>query len=595
MFGAGIGAVRMGEIMSGMLGADPEDLRGLAAVMDTGAKSLESTCSALRNGFSRTRWNGQDASNVVGSFHANQAPKLLSTAAMLRENAELLRRNADEQTRASAAVGGSAGAAGSGTSGSGPATGSGTAGGAAAAMPASFLPRPPVFPGGTNKLGLSVTHGPNSDSVSVTGSSGLSTDKIPLNNLPGLGHLDEGKFNISGGIKEINTVAAETSHTATTDTYKITSTVSTEGKVSLDLRKFGLEGTLADGQKIEYKITVPKGVNPLSINPNDPSSWPPGTTIQVDSSHTAARGLGLKYDAVGLDGSVDTQNGISQIVSKGGDGRVTVMSGPQDAITNKASLSVSFEDAKAALGASHTLSNTTLASATFDTSTADGRAALANSLANGTIPTTNGAGVSDAATVQRLDYSSSQNISLKVFDFEGKFDSPAYKSSLVETTYGDGTSEQALTVHDPGRPDMTASVEFTAAGDPVPGSKVYTYTVDNISNIEAQMLNTSKFSGFSGSGYEAGQNVAISLTASQLTEFQANAAAAHKEILNTTGDMSLLSSSANENASYYALLIQKAGGDTNGLISGISDVNQQANGGPGNGARPFPGTVSRVP
>ncbi len=561
-------------------------------MMDEGAASLERACSALRGGFSRIRWQGQDATAIVGRFSSQQAPKLLSAAAMLRENAEMLRKNADDQVQTSSGNGGTSG--GSGFNGSGSSSDFGSASTAGAALPPSFLPRPPVLPGGTNELGVSVTRGPDSDSATVTGSSGLSTDKIPLNNLPGLGGIDSDKFGMDGGIKQISTVAAEVGHDDSSDTYKITSTISTEGSVSMDLGRFGIEGTLADGQKIEYKITVPKGVDPLSINPNDPSSWPPGTSIQVDSSATAAQGLGLKYGALGLDGSVDTQKGTTQTISKGGDSSVTVMSGPQDAVTNKASLSVSFDEAKAAVGASHSLAGSTVASATFDTSTAEGRAALANTLANGTIPGQNGAGVSDAATVQRLDYSNSQEASLKVFDFEASFESAAYESSLVETKYGNGTSEQTLTIQDPGRADMSASVQFNAAGNPIPDSKVYTYTVANISDIEAQMLNTSKYSGFSGSGYEAGQSVAISLTADQLNEFQANAAAAHKEILNTTGDMSLLSNSANEDAAYYALLIQKAGGDPNGLIGGISTVNQQANGGGGTNARPFPGTVTRL-
>ncbi|POC78174.1 hypothetical protein CRN61_17220, partial [Vibrio vulnificus] len=106
----------------------------------------------------------------------------------------------------------------------------------------------------------------------------------------------------------------------------------------IDLKRFGLSGSLSDGQKFEYKGTVPKGTDPLSINPNDSATWPPGTTVQVDSSDSSTQGMGIKYGALGLDSNVSSSDGTSQIIAKNPDGKVSVMTGPTNNITNSATL-----------------------------------------------------------------------------------------------------------------------------------------------------------------------------------------------------------------------------------------------------------------
>ncbi|WP_285725673.1 hypothetical protein [Psychromicrobium xiongbiense] len=578
--------------MSEMLGANPDNLRMIAQAMEQSAGKLDSARTDLSATFSRVRWRGPDAAHAIQRFQQSQSVSLHDAAAMLRDCAKGLYRNADEQDKASAVDGGS------------------TGGGHFHPLPKRVDHVPPGFAAKNPPLhampklmdhlkksssdDVSVEHGPNGDKVTVSHKA-TAEGTQPLSKIPGLKGLAEGKG--SAGISVTDTQSVETKHTDTSTTYKITSTLGVEGKAGFDLKHFGISGTLANGQKVEYSITVPKGTDPLSINPNDPGSWPPGTSVQVNAADTASASVGAKYAAIGVDGKVVGSEGTSQVVSKGADGRITAMTGPTEAVSNSAELSVGYKDVKAYFGANHDLTGTSFRSATFDPSTPEGKAALNQYLSGAGLPQHDGAGVSDSVTINKMDYSSGQKMGIKVpgFDFSVKGDD--YTSNIVATTHGDGTTEQQWTVHNPGAPDMKATVSFDAHQNPIPGSTNYSYTIPHLSDIEAQMLNNKAFSGFDGSGYKAGDSVTISLTGDQMKAAQDMAKAAHENIIQSTGDTSVLGlSSSDASTGQFALAMQNAGASNQGLVDSLARVNQQAAGYTGQGGpqvKAFPGTLTK--
>lgn len=573
--------------MTEMLGANPAELRSLAADMEMSATSFDSARTQLASTFSSIRWRGPDAARSIDGFHNQQAPQLISAVSLLRDCAKKLRNNADEQDKASSvdslsSSNGGSGAGGDSTSGHGPGVRPGPA----------PLPVAPPLPGGKPEGSVSIKHGTDSDEVTVTNSNSVD-GKQPLAKIPGLGGLDPEKFKVGGGIKNVASVGVEIGHTDTTTSFKVTSTVETEANASIDLKRFGLNGSLSDGQKFEYTVTVPKGTDPLSIDPNDSATWPPGTTVQIDSSDTSAQGMGIKYGALGLDSKVSSSDGTSQIIAKNPDGKVSVMTGPTNSITNSATLSLGLDEIKASIGASKSLTDAKLHSATFDLNTPQGQAAINEYMSTGKIPSNDGPGVTNVATIGKVTFTSGSEAGIKLGPLELGGKAEDYTSSIVSTTYGDGHSDQLVNVHRPGSPDMVMTTKFDHAGNPVPGSGNYSYQMNNISDFDAQILNTKSYSGINGGGFKSGDNITVNLTAQQLATFQDTAKAAHQDIIQGSGDSTVLGTSSDLKPSQFAGQIQIAGQHGYSLLNSIAEVNQQANGLEQGNPREFPGSVTK--
>ena len=91
------------------LGADPEQLDDLSRCFNSLAERLDTVSSQLGVAIGRTAWHGHDADQFRGDWSRHFAPTLGRVAWAMRAEADVLRRNADEQRHAS----GSAGSVGS--------------------------------------------------------------------------------------------------------------------------------------------------------------------------------------------------------------------------------------------------------------------------------------------------------------------------------------------------------------------------------------------------------------------------------------------------------------------------------------------------
>lgn len=106
-----------------MTGADAGQLRLLAGRFEQTADALEQTQAALRSHLHASPWNGSDADRFRGDWDTSHRSALAGAALCLRDAAGTLRRNADEQTAASAADSASISHAAAGSpSGSAPAS-----------------------------------------------------------------------------------------------------------------------------------------------------------------------------------------------------------------------------------------------------------------------------------------------------------------------------------------------------------------------------------------------------------------------------------------------------------------------------------------
>lgn len=84
-----------------MYGADTQQLRGLASTLSGAADELRTTTLRLTAAIDKTGWLGQDAENLKGRWRASSKGRLVAAADQLDGAVEALRKNAEEQDRAS--------------------------------------------------------------------------------------------------------------------------------------------------------------------------------------------------------------------------------------------------------------------------------------------------------------------------------------------------------------------------------------------------------------------------------------------------------------------------------------------------------------
>lgn len=90
-----------------MLGADVAALNGAADQLNAAADELDASAAGLASTLGTLRWIGAVAVRFTDLWGSEHQPRMQKTTGFLRENAARLRKQADEQQRASAADGGS--------------------------------------------------------------------------------------------------------------------------------------------------------------------------------------------------------------------------------------------------------------------------------------------------------------------------------------------------------------------------------------------------------------------------------------------------------------------------------------------------------
>ena len=89
--------------MAGFAGADPAELRDLAAVFDSRAAALRLIEAQLTGRVQSSPWHGPDVNRFIADWNTSHRKVLVSAAALIDTVAEQLRANAEQQERASAA------------------------------------------------------------------------------------------------------------------------------------------------------------------------------------------------------------------------------------------------------------------------------------------------------------------------------------------------------------------------------------------------------------------------------------------------------------------------------------------------------------
>jgi hypothetical protein len=513
----------------GFYGADIGELRALAQSLTTASEALTTTRSTLDSTVSGARWAGPDGDELRGRWSAELGPALAAATATLRDAADKVRKNADQQESASSGGSGGPGGGGSGSPGGGPGSGGGPGGGTGGG-PGSGDESPggpkvtvkgdhesgsdngslgnPATEGTDAKVGFGVSHDPESGETTYSGSGSLSDWMSTTNG-------SKISFGVNGGAEY--TVGEKSEDGFTTYTSKSDVSIGVEGGV--DKGGTGVSGGYTTGVTSEYTVKVPDGAgvtDPGSINPFDPRSMPVGSSVTMDGGSYSETELNAAFRHIAVESSVKDASGVTSLIERTGDDTVRVTAGPTEAIANHAGLGLDFDAVKVMLGNTTSLDGASLRSAEFDLSTPEGQAAYDTYLVTGEIPADPSTGISGTTKIERVEFDSTSTVGFDTPVGGAEWEIGKNTGSLVATTNPDGSTEQLLTATYGDRGDFRMSQAFDASGNEDLSARTYSFDV-TADDMSSQYFNTREFSGFSPSGeVSSGQQVTMTLTESQM-------------------------------------------------------------------------------
>lgn len=356
-----------------------------------------------------------------------------------------------------------------------------------------------------------VTVKPSDGGITLTANGEFTTE---LKNKKGYG--------VSFGISAEASVVTnqETKDGVTTFSVSTDASVSVSGGVSTP--QVGVTVGHTEGIKASYEVSMPeaaaKGVNPATVNPFDPSSMPTGTTITMDGSHYSTNEFGATFKNLAIATKITNEQGVSVAIEKTGANTVRVTAGPTEAIEAYNGVGVDFGVASAMIGRNDRLSTATLKTAEFDLSTPEGKAAYNDFLTTGTLPADNGPGISNVATIEKLDFESQTRLDAKLGPIEISLGGSANVQSRVVTTLPDGSKSVSIDFKYGGHTPLNVAIKFDKNGNEIVSERRYTYAI-KATDYNADLLNAALTGDMASGTIKPGQTVTLEFTQEQMIEY----------------------------------------------------------------------------
>jgi hypothetical protein len=294
-----------------------------------------------------------------------------------------------------------------------------------------------------------------SDSATVSGSAssnGVGVNGSVTANADGVTVSAGGSVGVKGLKIKFGTEISQTSNIESKDgftTLTATGSMSVNLGGEVDLGAVGFGGNITEGVKTKYQVRmsdadyakVSSGQAPVP-DPYNPDTMPEGSSVLLNSTDFQSTAFEASYRNLKLDTNVSEEHGLSVAVEKTGANTVRVTAGPTEAVENSFKLGLSLGPASAHIGNTTRLDQFKLKTAEFDLSTDTGRAAYNAFLTTGKLPSQNGDGVSNVATVEKLQYDSTTSAGASLGPLSGSVDLANSNLSIVKTTYPDGSVDQ---------------------------------------------------------------------------------------------------------------------------------------------------------
>jgi hypothetical protein len=240
------------------------------------------------------------------------------------------------------------------------------------------------------------------------------------------------------------------------------------------------EASVGAGTRARYKVTLPgENQNPEAaarVNPFDPTTIPVGATVTLDGQNFAQGSLAGSFRHIGFETNVTEAAGVSYSVTRVDENNVQVTMGPNEAVEAFNGVGLRSEIATAMLGRQDNLGGSTVRTAQFDLSNPDGQAAYSHFVATGEVAHQT-PGVSDVATIERVDYSSQTRLKLELGPLGADLAGAQNTGAFVRTTYPDGSYAYVSDLQYSGNVPMQVTQRFDAQGDEIVSERRYSYTV----------------------------------------------------------------------------------------------------------------------
>jgi hypothetical protein len=299
------------------------------------------------------------------------------------------------------------------------------------------------------------------DSATVSGSAssnGVGVNGSVTANADGVTVKAGGSAEIKGLKIKFGTEISSTSNVESKDGF---TTLTAEGSMSVnfggevDLSTVGFGANFTRGVKTKYELRmsdadyakVRSGQAPMP-DPYNPDTMPAGSSVMLNSADFKSTGFEASYKKLKLETNVSEEQGLSVAVEKTGANTVRVTAGPTEAVENSWKLGLSLGPASVHIGNTTRLDHFKLKTAEFDLSTDTGRAAYNAFLTTGKLPTQNGNGISNVATVEKLQYNSTSSAGVSLGPLSGSIDLSNTNLNIVRTTYPDGSVDQVTDAKD---------------------------------------------------------------------------------------------------------------------------------------------------
>src|SRR5690606_29912231 len=142
---------------------------------------------------------------------------------------------------------------------------------------------------------------------------------------------------------------------------RLSSDVSILVKGGVNTPQAGLEIGRTEGIRTSYTVAMPEDsdVDPLSINPFDPSTMPEGTVVTMDGSQYTTNEFKATFKKLALETKVTDETGVSTDVERTGEDTVRVTARLTEAITVYIGVGVDFGVANVMFGLNDSLSGAT--------------------------------------------------------------------------------------------------------------------------------------------------------------------------------------------------------------------------------------------
>ncbi|NTX06274.1 hypothetical protein [Myxococcus sp. CA040A] len=243
-------------------------------------------------------------------------------------------------------------------------------------------------------------------------------------------------------------------------TVELSAEMSVGANAELDMKKVTVGGGVSRANTQTYEVKMKdedfeklKQGKIAPPHPLKPETIPNGASVKMDAAELKGFSYNGSVDVKGVDlglgEEIQKGRGVSFETSKDDKGQVTVTAGPTDLIKSGASVSVGAAGATVSLNGSTELTDYKMRTATFDVNTKEGKDAFEQFAKTKQLPEKDGAGVSDSATVDKLELSSDAKVKLELGPLSKEFQAvPENGGSITITTKGDGSRDTVLETQD---------------------------------------------------------------------------------------------------------------------------------------------------